>query len=865
MIWHNASPDEVLEELKTDKTVGLTDAEAADRADEYGKNLFVSDDELSLLKAVTEQLKKPSVIIFLCLLVIFALREAVLGTHRYWIPVTAFLILAVKEAVFVYSRYRCTNMLFRLKNKISTTARVLRSGSFKTVDAVDLVPGDIIELREGDFVPADARLIESSLLRCDESVLLGEKEVVSVQKDHSALHEDHTPVSERSNMVYCGCHCITGTATAVVTETGESASVRRFVKRDLVFSHKGVQDRISDRFSGFLKVFDTCAVAACALIAFFGTFLTTGSIGWGKFLEALITAVSFYIAVVPENFSARIACMLALGVKRLQKDKAVVFDPSTLEKLAGVTVICSDKTGTLTQNRMLLREVYDGEKILDLASDDISKQCDVCMRFASLSCDVTDNEIADHTEAALVSAAARYLSIVKSDFDSEFPRVATIPLTPERKIKTTVNMIDGKVFSIVRGAPDIILEHCVGADSEKITEAYEKMASKGMRVLAISYKILDDIPTAPTSAELEYGLEFLGLLGLSDRERRGTSAEIALCREAGISTVMFTGDHINTATSTAEQMGILGDGEIAVTGDSLDSVSDEELAAVAPKIKVCARFSPEQRVRFVNALHANGETVLITADSAANHAPMAVADVGCAMGKTGTDVAKGNADVVVDDDSFKSIVKAIKNARGIFSNFTKYAEYYVSMCACIFVAVILCMVFFKTSLLSPRLILLGSVFTLIFPVAALGFETADNSTMAVPPWNIGSKMFDVKTLSFAAGIGAVIAIPTVVTYFINRASASAPTAAFLSLLLSVIFYILTSRSSEMFYRRIFHNRFLLTAAGVCIAVAVLIAVTPVSRLFGLTPVSIGGLISAILLPLSIPAVFEIIKLIKRFK
>ena len=862
MIWHNATPEEVIAELHTDKENGLSETTASDRLKEHGKNLFIVDEELSIVKALTSQIKKPSVIVLLCLLVIFILRELVLGTNRFWIPAIILLVLAAKEAAFVYTEYRCVNMLYRLKNRINTSAKVIRGGVEKTISASDVVPGDIIKLSEGDFVPADARLIDSLALRCDEAVLHNEKEVIQAQKNHDCLLEDHRPVYERSNMVYCGCHVMTGSALAVVTETGENAEIRRYFKRDRVFSHKGVQDRISDRFSGFLKIFNISAVVACALLTVFGTFLVSGNVGWGKFLEALIIAVCFYIAVVPENFAARIACMLALGVKRLGQDKAVIFNPSTVEKLAGVTTICSDKTGTLTQNRMVLREVFDGEKTIDLSGDSISKRCEVAMRFGSLSCDMYENEVADHTEAALVSASARYLNIDKSDFDAEFPRITSIPLTPERKIKTSVNMIEGKVFSIVRGAPDIILERCVGVDAERITKAYEEMCSRGMRVLAISYKILDDVPTNASPLELEYGLEFLGFLGLVDRERRGIASEIALCRGAGIDTVMFTGDHINTASSTAESMGILTADDLAVTGEQLDELSDEDLSAVVEKIKVCARFSPEQRVRLVNALHTHNETVLITADSASNHAPMAIADIGCAMGKTGTDVAKGNADVVIDDDSFSSIVKAIKNSRGIFANFTKYAEYYVSMCSSLFVSVALCMIFFGTAFLSAQVLLLGAIFTLIFPIASLGFETADHSTMKAPPWNIGSQMFDVKRLLTAAGYGAITAIPSVLVYLFNRNTDYAPSATFCALVLSLVLYMFSFRSNEPFHKRIMHNRFMLGISIFCVVTALLVAATPIGYIFGFNMMGLQGWLTSILLPIAVLLVFESIKILK---
>ncbi len=862
MIWHNATPEEVIAELSTDRDNGLSETTASDRLHEHGKNLFIVDEDLSIWKSLTAQLKKPSFIILVCLLIIFVLRELVLGTNRFWIPIVALLVLAAKEAAFVYIEYRCVNMLYRLKNRVNTSAKVIRGGVKKVIDADLVVPGDIIQLSEGDFVPADARLIESVALRCDEAVLHNEKEVVLAEKDHSCLHDDHRPVYERSNMVYCGCNVVTGEALAVVTETGENAEIRRYFKRDRVFSHKGVQDRIADRFSGLLKVFTIVAFVACAVITILGTFAVNGNIGWGKFLEAFIIALCFYIAVVPENLSARIACVLALGVKRLQKERVVIFNPQTVEKLAGITTICADKTGTLTQNRMVLREVFDGENTVNLSNDRITKRCEVAMRFGSLSCDVVDNEIPDHTEAALVSASSRYLNISKIDFDKEFPRITSIPLTPERKIKTSVNMIDGKVFCIVRGAPDIILERCVGIDTETVTKAYEEMCSKQMRVLAISYKILDDIPSEPSPLELEYNLEFLGLLGLADRERKGTSDEIATCREAGISTVMFTGDHINTATSVAERMGILNDDELAVTGEQLDELSDDDLAAVVKKIKVCARFSPEQRVRIVNALHANEETVLITADSAANHAPMAIADVGCGMGKTGTDVAKGNADLIVADDRFVSIVRAIRSSRGIFANFTKYAEYYISMCSALFMTISLCMIFFGTVAFSSQLLLLGSVFTLIYPIATLGFETADSSTMKAKPWNIGSKMFDVKRLLISAVIGIVLSLPAFFVYLINNSTDFAPSSALTAFMLTMVFYMLSSRSEELFYKRLFHNRFLSAISGICVFAVLVVTATPIGAIFGLNPMGVTGWLTSIMLPLIIPVIFECLKLIK---
>ena len=864
MIWHNASPEEVIDELSTNVQTGLSEQEAKKRIGEYGRNLSVCEEEISMTGAIISQLKKPPVIVLFTLLIIYVLRELVTGNNSFVLPIAAILILAFKETLCIYSEYRSRNMLSMLKNRIHTSARVIRDGIEKTINAEELVPGDIILLNEGDFVPADARILEATALRCDESHLYDEKEVIAVQKDATALHDDHIQVRERTNMLYCGCHIMTGTAKAVVTGTGEEAEIRRAVKKDKVFVHKGIQDRIADRFSGFYKVFRASALAACMIIAVLATFVTRGHIGWGKFLEALITSVCFYIAVVPGSFPTRIACLFSLGIKRLEKDHAVIFNPQTVEKLAGVTVICSDKTGVLTQNKMSLRKVYDGEKTIDLSSDSISKQCEIAMRFGTLSCDTNSGEASDHTEASIVTATSRFLNITKSDFDAEFPRVASIALTPERKIKTSVNMIDGKVFAIVRGAPDIILDRCVGADTESITKAYEKMCSEGLRVLAISYRILDDIPSEPASENLEYGLQFLGLFGISDRERRGVADDIELCRRAGISTVMFTGDHINTAASQAQKMGILKSDDLSVTGEQIDELSDEELAAVVGKIKVCARISPEGRTRMVNALHKNSETVLLTADSAANYAPMAVADVGCAMGKTGTDVAKGNADVVIYDDRFGTIVKTIRNARGIFGNLSKYINYYTALCTCTFFSIVLCTLFSRTVPFDSSVVLLGSIFAFLFPIASIGFETADPGIMKTSPRTIGEKMFDIKQLVISAAIGAGAAVPTLIVYLINRGG-SPKAACLISLVFSLIFLMFSTRSTEFFYKRIIHNRFLLALSAACAIILVLITITPAGLVFGLEIADGKAWLTGLLIPLVIPAALEITKLCFKLK
>lgn len=866
MIWHSATAEEVIKELKTDREKGLSTNDAAKRLNKYGKNLTVNEEEISIYDAFIDQLKKPAIILLACLLVIFVLREFVLGTNNFLFPIIMVLLICIKAALCILSEYHSRNMLASLGNRMHVTARVIRGGRTKTVKGQDLIPGDIIILTEGDYVPADARLIESNGLRCDESVLYNEKEVVVVNKEALSLFENHIPVTQRENMVYCGCHVITGDALAVITETGADAEIRRTVIKDKIFIHKGVQDRISDRYNDLLKIFQFISLAACVIITALGTYATKGSIGWGKFLEALIAAVAFYIAVVPGSLSTRIATLFMLGIKRLEKDNAVIFNPVTIEKLAGVSVICSDKTGTLTQNKMSLVKVFDGEKTVDLRSDTVTKQAEVAMRFGALSCDMEeDGEVLDHTENALASASSRYLNIDKSDLDEHFPRISVIPLTPERKIKTTVNMIEGKVFSIVRGAPDIILERCNSKNSKEIRKNYEDLCSEGYRVLAIAYKILDAVPAETELDSLEYDLEFLGLFGISDRERRGVASDIALCKRSGISTVMFTGDHINTACSIAQKIGILSEEDLAVTGEQTACLSDDELAAVVNKIKVCARFSSDDRIRMVNALHRNGEKVLLTADSAANYAPMSYAEVGCAMGKSGTNVAKGNADIIVYDDSFTSIVKAIRNARGIFNNFTKYTNYYMSMCACMFIVMAFGTIFYGAIFPSTPLILLGAIFALLFPIASIGYETADIGVMNVPPRAIGDKMFDIRSIIKAAITGAVISIVPIIVAIVNIGHSGATTATFVSLVFTLVFFMFSTRTSDMIYNRIFHNRFMFIIVGICILATILLVATPIRMLFSIPALDATGWLTSILIPLAIPVVFEALKLLGLYK
>ncbi len=863
MIWHNSTTEEILTELESDRDNGLSSEKALEKLNKYGKNLSVNEEEISKRSAFIKQLQKPSVILLLALLVIYILREFVTASNNLLFPLIIFLILCIKEALCIIGEYRSRNMLAQLRNRIHVSANVIRDGQQLSIKGEELVPGDIIILNAGDYIPADARIIESMGLRCDESALLGEKGIVTVQKDADAILEDFSPLKERANMVYCGCHVMTGNALCVVVETGSNAEIRRNVIKNKVFLHKGIQDRISDRYDDFMKIFTLGAIIACAIITALGTFATLKPIGWGTFLESLITAVCLYIAVVPGNFATRIACLLSLGIKRIEKDRASILDPTTVEKLAGVTVICADKTGTLTQNKMSLSKVYDCENIIDLSNGNISKQCEVAMRFGVLSCESDYTEDTDPTELALISAASRYLNINKQDFDSEFPTITSIPLTPERKLKTTVTMIEGTVFAVVRGAPDIILERCKTQNSENIKKAYEDMCNQGLRVLAISFKTLDDVPANPTPEQLEYDLEFLGLLGIADRERKSAPENVALCREAGISTVMFTGDHINTAATIAENIGILKENELSVVGDQIDSLSDEELSAVAGKIKVCARISPVQRIRFVEALHANGETVLITADSVANSEPMAFADIGCAMGKSGTDVAKGNADIVVFDDRFSSIVKAIKNARGIFGNFYKYINYYVTLCSCLFVTLALSVLSFG-NLLPSELILLSSIFTLVFPIASFGFEPADDSVMKNPPHIVGQKLFNLKNVLVSMGIGAGIALVPFIVSLFNFDMPYAPTSMFVSLVLTLILYLYSSRSNEFFFKRLLKNRFMFISSIVCLAITIILVATPINSVFGIESMTNDGWISSLLLPFIVPAIFETIKLVRLF-
>ena len=649
---------ELLSELSTDSQKGLTAAEVEKKKETYGINKLREKKKKTTVQRFLDQFKDVMILILIAAAVV---SFTVICLEKNWgelfEPALILLIVILNAVMGVYQEGKAEKALDALKNMSAPHARVIRDGKETVIDAAELVPGDIIKLEAGDFVPADARLIHSAGLKSEESALTGES--VPSEKDALAEVKENAPLGDRHNMVYSGCSITYGTALAVVTATGMDTEMGKIA--NLLDNEEETQTPLQQKLAQLGKYLGIVALAACGII------FIVGMINDLEPLHMFMTSVSLAVSAIPEGLPAIVTIVLSIGVQRMVKKNALIRRLPAVETLGGASVICSDKTGTLTQNRMTLTKAFvegagEPEAISGSNTDAIKK----LLMYGSLCCDGSvvftdegEQHIGDPTETAIVLAAHKN-GMPKDELNEKYPRLAEIPFDSDRKLMTTVNEIDGKKIVIVKGAFDMMTSRCVAGDLETAREMTESMSRDALRVLAVAYKEIETVPENPTSEELENGLTFMGLVGMIDPPRPEAKDAVKICRRAGIKVVMITGDHVVTASAIAKELGILHDGDRAITGAELDKMTDRQLDEQVENISVYARVSPENKIRIVKAWQRKNQVVSMTGDGVNDAPALKAADIGCAMGITGTDVAKGAADMTLTDDNFATIVDAVR-------------------------------------------------------------------------------------------------------------------------------------------------------------------------------------------------------------
>ena len=731
MSSHSKPISDVLKHLKVDPSTGLSSAEVLSRRNQYGENKLREKKKKTTFQRFLEQFKDVMILILIAAAII---SFVVVCVEKNWgelfEPALILLIVILNAVMGVYQEGKAEKALDALKNMSAPHARVIRSGKEEIIAAAELVPGDIIRLEAGDFVPADARLLHSVSLKSEESALTGES--VPSEKDAAAEVAEKAPLGDRNNMVFSGCSITYGTATAVVTATGMDTEMGKVA--NLLDHEEETQTPLQQKLAKLGKYLGIMALAACAIIFVVG--LANGI----PVLEIFMTAVSLAVSAIPEGLPAIVTIVLSIGVQRMVKKNALIRKLPAVETLGSASVICSDKTGTLTQNRMTLTSAYcdgylDPENISTSNTEGIRK----LLMYGTLCCDgsVTFNgseevHIGDPTETAIVLAAHKN-GMPKDELNKKYPRLAEIPFDSDRKRMTTVNKMDGKNIVIVKGAFDVMEPLCVKGDLKAARSITESMSEKALRVLAIAYKEIDVIPEEPSPEELESGLTFMGLVGMIDPPRPEAKEAVSVCRKAGIKPVMITGDHVVTASAIARELGILEEGDRAITGTELDAMTDSELDTQVEHIAVYARVSPENKIRIVKAWQRKGQVVSMTGDGVNDAPALKAADIGCAMGITGTDVAKGASDMTLTDDNFATIVDAVREGRGIYANIKKVVGFLLGTNIGEVITVFLAMLLWhKTPLLSMQLLWINLV-TDSMPAIALGMEAVKRTSWSAGP------------------------------------------------------------------------------------------------------------------------------------
>ncbi|MFR2807009.1 MAG: calcium-translocating P-type ATPase, PMCA-type [Faecalispora jeddahensis] len=830
------SREECIRQLKTDPKRGLTVPQVEQRSREYGQNELREGKRPGLIAKFLEQFKDFMVIILLIAAAVSFFTSLFRHDSDYIDPIIILLIVIVNAVIGVAQESRAEKAIDALKKLTSPESVVMRDGKRVKIASKEIVPGDIVFLTEGDFVPADLRILEAHNLRAEESALTGES--LPVEKSAELVCGDKTPLGDRKNMLYSSSSVAAGRGVGVAVATGMETQVGKIAH--MIHSEEAPQTPLQKRLAHTGKVLGIGALAICAVIFIMGLIQSVEP------LDMFMISISLAVAAIPEGLPAVVTIVLAMGVRRMANCRAIVRRMPAVETLGSASVICSDKTGTLTQNKMTVVEVagYDGV---------LTKQDTQARRILELAalcnnCTVSGDKIqGDPTEAALLAASP----VPKDQLERRMPRVREIPFQSARKMMTTVHRLDNQQYRIItKGAPDLLMERCTTCQGGSFTAPMdqqvrrelqrrnEQMASRALRVLGVAYR---DVKQLPPENEWEKDLVFCGFIGMIDPPRPEAERAVRLCKKAGIRAVMITGDHVATAIAIAGKLGMMGPEDKALTGQQLDQMEQRDLERNIYQYSVFARVSPEHKVRIVKAFQKRGEIVAMTGDGVNDAPALKAADIGCAMGISGTDVAKGAADMVLTDDNFATIVEAVREGRGIYANIRKTIHFLISCnigeILTVFMAFLLQL---PLPLLAIQLLWINLV-TDSLPALALGVEPIENDVMEQPPHRQNESIFAGGMGYNILVEGCLIGALALLAYSVGRAffdmDPSYPiigrTMAFATLSLSQIVHSYNMRSSHSLFRIGFlSNPQLLVASVICTIMQVsVIAVAPVAQIF----------------------------------
>ena len=779
---------------------GLSSEEAAGRLSKYGPNKLREAEKVSLLKRFLEQLKDPMTLVLIGAAIVSAVT-AVYAGESLADTIIILAVVLINACLGVYQENKAEAAIEALQQIAAATAKVVRGGHQLTVKAEELVPGDVIVLEAGDAVPADARLIEAASMKVEEAALTGES--VDVDKQVEALtaaDNGDVPLGDRTNMVYMGSTVTYGRGRAVVANTGMQTQMGSIA--DALHSAEDEQTPLQKRLTELSRKLSIMILIICAFVFVVNLIRNGGA----AVLDTFMIAVSLAVAAIPEGLSAVVTILLSIGVTKMSKNHAIIRKLTAVETLGCTRIICSDKTGTLTQNRMtVMRRVTGDERLLMTA-----------MALGSDAKLEGGEAVGEATECALVNDAAK-AGLIKDDLEADLPRVDEAPFDSIRKMMTTLHRARaGEGFiQFTKGAPDEVLRRCTkawvngqavpmtGEMRAEINQAYKAMADEALRVLAAAQRVYDARPAGNAPEELEQDLTWIGMSGMIDPIRPEVKDAIGLCRQAGIRPIMITGDHKDTAVAIAKELGILDPGQQAITGAELDAIDEQTFAQDVRRYSVYARVQPENKVRIVKAWQGLDCVTAMTGDGVNDAPSIKQADIGVGMGITGTDVTKSVADMILTDDNFATIVSAVAEGRRIYDNIRKAIQYLLSAnlaeVLAVFAATLMGFTIFK-----PVHILWINLITDTFPAIALGMEEAEADTMRRPPRRPEEGIF-AGGLAFDMCLqGIVIALLTVVSYFTAirmstgawaiAQSTEGMTMAFLTLSMTEIFHAFNMRS-----------------------------------------------------------------------